>query len=615
MNLLYLIIAVPLFSFLLLTFIGRHIRLGHGIVIGIGTVIAMALITVFVCIDYNTNTFPDTSLDYYRFLWNWISVGNFVIPIALSLDGLSLTFIILIVFFATILYFFAQTYLISPQDIYTFYAYSNLLIASMLTIILADNLLVVLLGWEGVSLSTYLLVGIYYKRLRNSYAAVKTFIMMHFTDLFLIIGIFMLYNELGTLNIRDLLATAHDNLAIDSDIVFWTTLMLFLGAIGKAGLFPMHMWFVETTLAPMPAVALMQSSTVILSGIYLVLRLSNLFMMSTDVLFFMAVMASLTIIFASTISLVQHDVKRIVTYLNLGQVSYLFLSCATQNWELSLSFLINYTMTSALLILSSSILIKMNNGERDIRRLGGLFKESKGLYICFLFIGMSISALPLISFSFYIKGDIIWGLINQGKLGPGAIGLLGILISTLSISRLIFVTFHNKSKIKSFAKINPIKYALLLMLALFTTALFLYFPLPIEGIIPITDLNTNGQLPFQFLLASVTLLGILIAYIFYVHPNNEIQDIANTPIVKFFIRLCANEWKIEYLWKKTFVQIYLYSANLLKKDPLGVWDSWIIWGIRKINSYIVRLENGQLRSYTVSIVIGSIIMLMLLIFI
>jgi len=159
----------------------------------------------------------------------------------------------------------------------------------------------------------------------------------------------------------------------------------------------------------MPAVALLQSSTVIFAGVYLVLRLSNLFMMSSDTLYIMLLFASLTVIFASSIALVQNDIKQIITYINLAQISYLFYAFSTQSWNLSLSCLINYTVTSTLLILASAILIKQCQGERDINKLGGLLKSNRVLYAIFLVIMLSLSALPWVSASFYIKGDIIWG--------------------------------------------------------------------------------------------------------------------------------------------------------------------------------------------------------------
>ncbi|OCG04665.1 NADH-quinone oxidoreductase subunit 5 family protein [Gilliamella sp. wkB112] len=615
MNLLYLTIIVPLISFLLLLSLGRHIRSINIIIIGISTMLMIMLITIFSCIDFSKNTVPDMSLVYTRPLWNWFSVGDFVVPISLTLDGLSLTFLVLIAFFGFLIYFFAACYLTSRKEIYTFYAYSNLLIASMLTIVLVDNLLVMLIGWEGVSISTYLLIGIYYKQVRNGYAAVKAFVIMHLTDIFLIIGIFLLYQTVETLNIRDVLTQAHDNLAVDSDIIFWITLMLFLGAMSKSALFPMHSWFAETTLAPMPAVALMQSSTVILAGVYLILRLNNLFMMSSDILTVMTLISSLTLLFASTIALVQYDIKRIVTYTNLAQISYLFYAFATENWNLSLNCLINYAVTSTLLTLSTAILIKKCQGERDISKLGGLINNFPILYSIFLLIMLSLSAMPWISASFYVKGDIIWGLMAEENLVAGTIGLLGVLLSSLNIWRLIFMVFYHKQRIYHFTKTKWIAYCPIFILLIFTTALFIYFPLPIQGVIPIADLDTNGQLSFQLLLAAVTLLSFLIAYLLYAHPNSEVQEVLNTPIVKFLVRLCCGDWRFDFLLNTIFVKPYIYLANVFKRDPLAMWDDWIIWGIKKINSYIVNLENGQLRWYMVSMVIGSIIILMLLIFI
>ena len=615
MNLLYLTIITPLLSFLLLVCLGRHLRPINVMIIGFSTMLITNLITIFTCIDFIKNTVPDMLLVYTRPLWTWFSVGDFVVPLSLTLDGLSLTFLVIIAFLGLLIYFFAASYLTSKKDIYTFYAYSNLLIASMLTIILVDNLLVMLIGWEGVSISTYLLIGIYYKQLRNGYAAVKAFVIMHLTDIFLIIGVFLLYQTLNTLNIREILTQAHDNLAIDSDIIFWITLMLFLGAISKSALFPMQSWFVETTLAPMPAIALMQSSTVILAGVYLILRLSNLFMMSSDTLAIMTIFSSLTVLFASSIALVQSDVKRIVTYINLAQISYLFYAFATQNWGLSLNCLINYVVTSTLLILASAILLKKCQGERDINKLGGLVKLFPVLNAIFLIIMLSLSAIPWISASFYIKGDIIWGLMIKDHLMAGTIGLLGILLSSLSIWRLIFMVFYHKPKIAEFAKTKWISYCPIFILLIFTTAIFIYLPIPVQSIIPIAKYDTNSQLSFQLLLSAVTILSFVIAYIFYAHPNSEVQEVLNTPVVKIIIRLCSCDWRFDYLLSIIFVKPYQHLANMFKKDPLAIWDNWIMLGIKKINSYIVSLENGHIRWYMVSIVIGSIIILMLLVFI
>ena len=282
---------------------------------------------------------------------------------------------------------------------------------------------------------------------------------------------------------------------------------------------------------------------------------------------------------------------------------------------MSLNCLINYSVTSTLLILASAILIKQCQGERDISKIGGLLKSNPLLYAIFLIIMLSLSAIPFVSASFYIKGDIIWGLMAQDSLMAGTLGLLGVLLSSLNIWRLIFLVFHHTPKIDQIIKIKSTNYYPIFILLIFTTALFIYFPLPIQGIIPIANFDTQGQLPFRLLLSAVTLLSLVIAYILYAHPNSEVHEILNTPMIKFLGRLCKSDWRFDFVLNNICVKPYIYLANFLKKDPLAIWDNWIMLGIKKINSYIVSLENGQIRWYMVSMVIGSIIILMLLIFI
>lgn len=613
MNLLYLTIIIPLLSFLVLVCLGRNIRVENIIVIGISTVGFLCLLMIFVYVDYHANTVPDTSLIYSRFLWNWVTVGDFNIPISLHLDGLSLIFLIIIAFFSLLVYFFAACYLKSSNEIYTFFAYGNLLISSLFLLILADNLFVLFVGWEGVSLSAYLLIGIYFSKAKTGFSAIRVFIVTHVADIFLLVGVFLIYNELHTLNIREILMLANENLAVDSEIIFWVTTMLFIGVMGRVGLFPFHIGFFETSVAPMPVVTLLQSFTAILAGSYLILRLSALFVMSSDVFIIMGVIAGITIIFSSCISLVQNDIKRLVTCINLSQVSYIFLAFVVQNWVLSLNYIINYCVASSLLLLSSSMLIKICNGERDIYKLGGLYRSYPLLYGCFLLSAASLSVTPWIMSAFYIKGDIIWGLMANNKMVIGTVALVGILLSTLSILRLVFIVFHHKQKLLSFSPVAKFNYVPLVILAIMSTAIFVHLPLPIEGIIFVIDFDTKNQLALQLLLTALTILSILISYILFMHSHTEINEIANTPIGKMLLRLWSSEWRFEWLLHFIFIRPYIYLANLIKKDPLSKWINIISWGVKKVNFQIVSLENGRLRWYMMSIVAGSIIILLLLI--
>lgn len=615
MNLLYLTIIIPLISFLILVCLGRHIRKENILVIGISTIGLLCLLMLFVCIDYQANTVPDTSLIYSRFLWEWFTVGTTKVAISLQLDGLSLVFLIIISFFSLLIYFFAACYLTSSNDIYTFFAYGNLLISSLFLLILADNLFVLFVGWEGVSISCYLLIGIYFQKRKVNFSAVKAFLVMVVADTFLLFGIFLIYNELNTLNIRELIELANENLAVDSEIIFWITLMFFIGIMGKAGLFPFHTGFTETAIAPMPVMTLLQSVTMVLSSGYFILRFSPLFMMSNDIFDMISILAGITIIFAGCVSLVQNEIKSLITYINLGQVSYIFFAFVIQNWVLSLNFMISYSVTSALLLLSSSLLIKVCNGEQNIYKLGGLYRRYPLLYGAFLLSAASLCAMPWLMSAFYTKGDIIWGLMVNNKMGLGTIALIGILLSTLSILRLIFTVFHHKQKLEHFTAVPRSSYIPLIVLAIMSTAIFIYLPLPIEGIVPVIDLDTKNQLMLQLLLAAVTILGILIAYILFFDSNSEINEIAHAPIGRALFKLWRSEWRFDQLLQLLFVTPYLYLVQLIKKDPIAQWNRVINWGVRKVNFQIESLENGRLRWYMMSIVAGSILILLLLILI
>jgi len=223
--------------------------------------------------------------------------------------------------------------------------------------------------------------------------------------------------------------------------------------------------------------------------------------------------------------------------------------------------------------------------------------------------------MPWIMSAFYTKGDIIWGLMMNNKMGLGTIALVGILLSTLSILRLIFTVFHHKQKLNHFTWISKLSYIPLLILAIMSTAVFIYIPLPIQGIIPAFNLDTENQLILQLLLAAVTILGILIAYILFFDSNSEINEITNAPIGKVLFKLWHSKWRFDQLLQFLFVRPYLYLVGLVKKDPLSQWNQMVTWGIRKINIQIDFLENGRLRWYMMSIVGGSIIILLLLILI
>lgn len=613
MNLLYFTILIPLVSFVLLACCGKRWQSSSIAVIGVSSIGLVCLLVAFIAFDFYMNIEPNSTLIYSRYLWQWFSVDDFTISISLLLDGLSLVFLAILVITGFFIHLYAVGY-IGKNESYAFFAYGNLLMASMIILVLADNLFVMLLGWEGISLCSYLLIGFHHKQLKNGYAAVRTFIIMHIGDIFLLIGLFLLYDELHALNIRDILVLANDKLAIDSESIYWITLMLFFGAIGKSAQLPLQTWLTDSTAAPMPALTLIHSASAMLAGVYLIVRLNGLFIMSTDIFTIIGVIACLTLLFASCTALVQNDIKRIVTYMSLSQISYVFMAISVQAWQSAITYLISYTVFSTLLFLASASVIKACGGERDIFRMGGLYKKLPFVYFSLLVAGASLSTIPWITTSFFTKGEIIWSAMLQKHLGFGSIGLVGVLLSALCVFRFIFIVFHNKPKIHTPVHIARISAIPLFILMILSIGFFAYIPLPLLGLVPPQEIKESGLLSFQLLMASVSILGILITYMLYAGKNAEINDIANSPLGRSLTQLWYHGWRIEWLYHTIFVRPYLWLTKRLQKDPLTLWVNSITWGIRRINTRIIVLENGHLRWYIMSIVGGGVLILLFLVF-
>lgn len=616
MNLLYFIILIPLISFSILALWGKRFSRENIAIIGLGSLGIVCLLTAFIITDFYNNIRPDSILIYTRYLWKWIGVDDFDISVALLLDGLSLTFIFIIAIISFLVLFFAISY-IEDKDYYDFFAYGNLLVANMFIIVLADNILVMLLGWEGVSLCSYLLIGLYHKQLKNSYAAIRTYIIMHIGDVFLLIGLFLLYGELHTLNIKQLLTLATDRLAIDSDIVIWATSALFLGAISKSVQLPMHSWLTDTTSATTPALTLIHSASAMLAGIYLIMRLNSLFILSHDVLWLIGIIGSLTLLMSSCSALVQNDIKKVITYASLSQISYVFLAISVQAWGDALAYLMSYSIFIALLFLSSALLIRICDGERDIHHMAVSIKSNPLIYFCFLIVGASISAAPWLTTSFFTKGNILWATVIQGRIGITAIGLIGILLSTLYIFRLIFILFPLFSKgqrEKSSVKQSAISYVPLILLAILSLGIFTQITLPVSGLMPYLVLRSEDFFSFKLLLTAITILGILTTYVLYTGNQTEINEITHSPLGKRVIPFLYSGWRVDALYHKILIKPYLFIAQKLKTDPLNINLSLIPKVITRINAQIAKLENGYLRWYTTSIVVGGLFILLLQVF-
>ncbi|AKC60635.1 NADH-quinone oxidoreductase subunit L [Blochmannia endosymbiont of Camponotus (Colobopsis) obliquus] len=614
MNLIYLTVLFPLLGFLSLSFCNNLWKEKISSIIGIGSIGFSGLVTVYIVIDYFNHV---TSMNkYVQSLWVWISVDHLHIPVSFMIDGLSLVMLSVVIGVSFLVHIYASWYMQGDAGYSRFFAYMNLFVANMIILVLADNLLLMYLGWEGVGLCSYLLIGFYYTNVLHGLAALKAFIITRISDILLIYGLFILYNQFGTLNFSDLSLLVFQKKEEASLCITWAVLLLLSGSIGKSAQFPLQIWLTDAMVAPSPVSALIHAATMVTSGVYLISRTHALFLVSVNILEFVAVIGSITLIISSVSALVQNDLKRILAYSTISQVGYMFLSLGVQGWYAAMFHLVTHAVFKALLFLASGSLIVACRNERNIFKMGGLYKSMPLIYICFIIGGLSLSAFPIITSGFYSKEAILHSIIfvysNHGIFM--IIGLLGSFLTSIYTFRMIFLIFHGKKKIEVCTNYDFRHNFPLIILLIFSTFIGSWIKLPLSGVLPINHSDVNSYLFLNLASSIIIILGICLAGILWFLPNNVLYIKYREMISKFFLTLFYCFDLLNWLYKQLFVKSYLFITRLLSQDPLNIIINSVIILIRFLSCLLVLNENGQVRWYALMTSWGALIVIAMLFF-
>ncbi|WP_413727945.1 NADH-quinone oxidoreductase subunit L [Sodalis sp. RH19] len=614
MNLLYLTILFPLVGYLLLAFSRGRWSENLSALVGVGAVGLAALTTAWVAVDF-LGTRESAAAVFNQPLWTWMTVGKFNIAFTLSLDGLALTMLSVVTGVGFLIHLFASWYMRGEEGYSRFFAYTNLFIASMVLLVLADNLLLMYLGWEGVGLCSYLLIGFYYKESKNGAAAMKAFIVTRVGDVLLAFALFILYSELGTLNFRELMVLAPQHLAVGSTAITWATLMLLGGAVGKSAQLPLQTWLADAMAGPTPVSALIHAATMVTAGVYLIARTHGLFLMAPEVLHLVGIIGAVTLVLAGFAALVQTDIKRVLAYSTMSQIGYMFLALGVQAWDAAIFHLMTHAFFKALLFLSSGSVILACHHEQNIFKMGGLRKSIPLVYICFLVGGAALAALPVITAGFYSKDEILWGALANGHFNLMLAGLAGALLTSLYTFRMIFIVFHGKEQIKAHAGKGISHHLPLLVLLVLSTFIGALITPPLAGVLPDSHLGEEGKITLEIVSGVVVILGILLAAGLYLGKRRLVHAVAASALGRFFTVWWFNAWGFDWLYDKVFVRPYLGVARLLQSDPLNSLMSVPAVLARWAGHGLTLSENGQLRWYAASMSLGAVIVVALLIFV
>jgi NADH-quinone oxidoreductase subunit L len=492
----------------------------------------------------------------------------------------------------------------------------------MLTLLLADNLLLLYLGWEGVGLCSYLLIGFWYRDPANGRAGRKAFIVTRVGDTAMAIGLFLLFHNLGTLRIQDLMQRAPQHWQVGSSAAVAAALLLLGGAVGKSAQLPLQTWLPDAMAGPTPVSALIHAATMVTAGVYLIARMHVLYSLAPIAQSAVAVAGAATLLVAGFSALTQWDLKRILAYSTMSQIGYMFLALGVGAWPAAIFHFMTHAFFKALLFLAAGIVINAVHDEHNIFRMGGLRTRLPFAFWTFVIAGCSLAGLPLVTAGALSKDWIVWGAWSGGNGSPEfwTVALIGVLLTSLYTFRMIFVVFFGEAhsevtKRPGLAmRIPCFVLALLSIVAGYVKmpfGRFLETVLPwSEGThaIPITELASEG------IAGSVFLIGVYLAYVFFLRKRSYAAALASSTAGNALHRFWFSDWGMDWLYDRLFVQPLVWFARVDKSDFIdgfytGVaWLNEFAWGVLR------RTENGRLRWYAAGIAGGSVVFIAVVLF-
>ena len=627
-HLLWLIPALPFAGAFVLIVFGPRLADTAVRIIGPGTIAISAVLSILMMAQFLSA--PPPNQVYVQSLWSWMDVGGFHPHIALYLDALSLLMVLVVCFVGFLIHWYSTEFMEGDEGYSRFFAYMNLFVASMLVLLLGANLLLLFLGWEGVGLCSYLLIGFWYTDPANGRAARKAFYVTRVGDTAFIIGLFLLFTHLGTLNIQQLMQRAVQHWPVGSSLAVATGFLLLGGAVGKSAQLPLQTWLPDAMAGPTPTSALIHAATMVTAGVYLIARTHTLFSLAPSAMLAVAIVGTATLILAGFSALTQEDIKRILAYSTISQIGYMFLALGVGAWSAAIFHFMTHAFFKALLFLGAGIVIHACHEEHSIFRLGGLWKQLPVTFWTFLIAGCSLAGLPLVTAGFYSKGLIIYETqaSSHGSQTLWVFAVLGVLLTSLYTFRLIFVAFFGEAKTpvehppRLSMKIPCVVLAVLSIVGgLVETPRFLgdahFFTNFLHSALPsVVGASSAGmsELASEWWVTLAFLVGLATAYYLYIRQPSAAEAVTKPAWADALHRFWHSDWAMDWLYDHIFVQPILWFVRVDKDDAVdGIYD-----GIAHVSESFYRglraTESGRVRRYAAGIVLGSVIFIAIVVF-
>jgi NADH-quinone oxidoreductase subunit L len=564
---------------------------------------------------------------FHDTLFTWIDSEPFKASLSLQADALTAVMLLVITGIGFLIHVYSLGYMDHDEGMVRYFAYLNLFVFFMSLLVLADNLLLLFVGWEGVGLCSYLLIGFWHQDHTNTIAGNKAFIVNRIGDFGFILGLLLLFWELvrhgaPSLNFSDLRQSAH---LLRPETVTLVTLLLFAGAIGKSAQIPLFVWLPDAMQGPTPVSALIHAATMVTAGVYMTARLNFLFVLAPTTLAVIATVGALTAFFAATIAVAQNDIKRVLAYSTVSQLGYMFLAVGVGAFSAAVFHLFTHAFFKACLFLGSGSVIHALGGEQDMRKMGGLRRHLPATYWTYLIAALAISGAPLTA-GFFSKDRILWETYSSplGSVRLWALAWITAGLTAFYMFRQLFMVFHGESRVAESAKSHihespRVMTAPLIVLALgsifagwLSTPEFMWGSVwdawlqPILGAPKTAEhAAVNDELFLTAITLGIAALGIFVAFVFY-GRDRKIAERASG-----IYKLLANKYYVDEFYDRLFVRPFTASSVWLARrfDP-GFIDgivNGVAASVRATSLSWRRLQSGNVQHYLFAFLAGTLL--------
>lgn len=498
-------------------------------------------------------------------LFDWINIGNLNIAFSFMLDHISIIMLLVVTFVSTAVHFYSISYMKDDLGFNRFFCYLSLFVFSMIVLILADNFAVLFLGWEGVGVCSYLLIGFYYKKQKAQKAANEAFIVNRVGDMGLMLGMFVIYWNIGSLDFDIVFKTIH---SLSNTTISLIAILLFIGAMGKSAQFPLHTWLANAMEGPTPVSALIHAATMVTAGVYLIIRCNEIYVLVPNIGLFISYLGAFVAIFAASMALVNNDLKRIIAYSTLSQLGYMFVAVGVGAYSIALFHLFTHAFFKSALFLGAANVMHATKGNLDIRKMGDLYKNMRITAIFMIISSLALCGIFPLS-GFFSKDLIIKSVYSKNYEILYITLILTAFLTAFYSFRLIMKVFfvktnienQNSQNIQEAEKLALFSIVPLTILAIFSGLFENYFEEFSNRLLPSFSINLKYEELFILIsiISVVSIFGILFAIYSYKNQKQEVKRVG------FLQNILLKEYFIPKIYRNILVKPYLGFSRFINR--------------------------------------------------